>query len=287
MAILCISSQVARGYVGNTATLAALHLLGVEAWAIPTILLSSHKAHPYWVSRETTPADMAAQFDAFEKNGWLSEIDGVTTGYLTSPGQVEVCVDIVSRIRTANENAFYWCDPVMGDDPGGLYIDQAIATAMATHLVPVADILSPNAFELGWLAKQNISGLGDALRAAKTLDCRAVIATSVPGKNKSTISNLLMQDDIKHQISHELFTAIPHGTGDLFTAVALGHFTKAGGNRALQPDLLKVAFERASSSLFSLARKKDGAEDDNLSLSDIQDAVLTPGISFTAGTNQS
>ncbi len=287
MAILCISSQVARGYVGNSATLAVMHLLGVEVWTIPTILLSSHKAHPHWVGRETAPGDIAAQFAAFEENDWLSQIDGVLTGYLTSPEQVEVCADIVSRVKVANNKACYWCDPVMGDNPGGLYVDEAIAMAMAMHLVPIADVLSPNAFELGWLTKQSISGPEEADKAADALDCRVVLATSVPGKNDTTISNILIQNGAAISISHELFASVPHGTGDLFTTLALGHFTKAGGDRSLQPDLLKSAFERASSCLFSLARKKAGAENDNLSLSDIRDAVLTPDISFTSGTNQS
>ncbi len=276
MAILSISSQVARGYVGNSATRAALELLGLEVWTIPTILLSNHKAHQHCFGTELNSNQILKQFDALQDNGWIGEIGAVLTGYMASPDQVRICAEIVTRVRAANSNALFWCDPVLGDNPDGLYVSEEIAQAIKRDLVPVADILSPNAFELGWLTDRAIEDAQAARDAASTLTCRAVLATSIPGRTPETISNLLIQDRDWWRVDHKKLDAVPHGTGDLFTALACGHFLKHGGDNALEPAALKSALEKASTSLFSLAERKAGAADDNLSLSDIRDATLSP-----------
>lgn len=276
MAILSISSQVSRGYVGNSATLAALHILGVEVWTIPTIILSNHKGYKHCFGTESSPEDILTQFEALEQNGWLGEIDAILTGYMASPEQVKTCAEIVARVKTANDGAFFWCDPVLGDEPGGLYVAETIAVAMARHLVPLADILSPNAFELGWLTGRTIEDADAARKASATLKCSAVMATSIPDEKPNTISNLLVQGQDMWRINHQKFDDIPHGTGDLFTALACGHFLKSGGNRSLQTSALKTALENASSSLFALAKRNAGSRDDNLSLSDIRDTTLSP-----------
>jgi pyridoxine kinase len=276
VAILSISSQVARGYVGNSATLAALHVLDVEVWTIPTILLSNHKAHKYCFGTESSSEQIQRQFDALENNGWIGEIDAVLTGYMASPDQARVCAEIVTCVKAANSKAFFWCDPVLGDDPGGLYVNDEIAQAVKRDLVPIADILSPNAFELGWLSAQSTVNARAACKAAATLNCRTVMATSIPGQTPVMLSNLLIQDQSFWQIDHEKFDKVPHGTGDLFTALACGHFFRHGGNNALGPAALVPAFENATASLFSLAERKAGSVDDNLSLSDIRDAALSP-----------
>ncbi len=276
MAILSISSQVARGYVGNNATLAALHILGLEVWTIPTILLSNHKAHKYCFGTESTAGDLSGHFDALRDNGWIGDIDAVLTGYMASPAQARICAEIVARVKAANDKAFFWCDPVLGDDPGGLYVSDETAKAIKRDLVPIADILSPNAFELGWLSGRSIDSAETARDAAATLQCRSVMTTSVPGRTPETLSNLLVRGQDWWRVDHEKFDAVPHGTGDLFTALACGYFLQHGGDNALDPTALASALEMASTSLFSLAKRNAGSRDDNLSLSDIREAVLTP-----------
>ncbi len=276
VAILSISSQVARGYVGNTAALAALHILGVEVWTIPTILLSNHKAHEYCFGTESTSEQIQRQFDALRNNGWIGEIDAVLTGYMASPEQARICAEIVACVKAANSNAFFWCDPVLGDDPGGLYVADEVAQTVKRDLVPIADILSPNAFELGWLTDQSIENSEAARDAASILRCGAVMATSVPGQTLETLANLLIKDRDWWQVEHTKFNAVPHGTGDLFTALACGHYLKRDGDHALDPAALVSALERASTSMFTLAKRNAGAPDDNLSLSDIREATLSP-----------
>ena len=41
-------------------------------------------------------------------------------------------------------------DPVLGD-AGRLYVAQETAEAIRDRLIPLADIATPNLFELGWL----------------------------------------------------------------------------------------------------------------------------------------
>ncbi len=47
--------------------------------------------------------------------------------------------------------------PIIGDEPAGIYVDEAAASAVRDQLVPLADIVTPNAFELGWLSGRAIS----------------------------------------------------------------------------------------------------------------------------------
>ncbi len=37
-------------------------------------------------------------------------------------------------------------DPVLGDDPKGLYVPEAVAAELREQLVPLADVVTPNAF---------------------------------------------------------------------------------------------------------------------------------------------
>ena len=129
--VLAISSQVARGHVGLSATALALERLGHEVWRLPTILLSNHPGHPRTAAVATPPDKLAAMIDALGANGWLEEVDAVLTGYLPSAAHVAVAAEAVTRVRARAARAVvYVCDPVLGDDPKGLYIAVEAAAAI-------------------------------------------------------------------------------------------------------------------------------------------------------------
>ncbi len=86
-----------------------------------------------------------------------------------------------SRVRAANPAALYICDPVFGDEPGGLYLDEATAAAIGEQLLPLRDVATPNRFELAWLADVPVERPRQRRRAAAAARaCPRVLATSVP-----------------------------------------------------------------------------------------------------------
>jgi pyridoxine kinase len=128
--ILAISSQVARGHVGLAAAVPALHALGHEVIALPTVLLSNHPGHGAVAGQRIDPVLLGQMLATLDAHGWLARVDAVLSGYLPTPGHVAVVEDAIARVRARNPAAAYFCDPVLGDDPKGLYIAEDAARAL-------------------------------------------------------------------------------------------------------------------------------------------------------------
>ena len=219
--ILAISSQVMRGRVGLSAIAPALQRLGHDVWALPTVVLSNHPAHPHTAGTPIDPATQAQMLDALARNGWLGEIDAVIAGYLPSPGHVQVAAGIVRRLKTQRDILFL-CDPVLGDDPKGLYLDPQAAVAIRDELIGLADIATPNRFELGWLSNVDALTMTEVQRAAKALSVRTVIVTSAAQRH-GRVSTLMVGPEGDHLCEATWRPEAPRGTGDLFAALVLGH----------------------------------------------------------------
>jgi len=220
-AVLCISSHVVRGHVGASAAAPALAALRIEAWALPTIVLSSHPAHGA-TARHLLPAgDLEAMAAMLEEHGWLGQCDAVLTGYFAEPEQVAVAMDIVNRLKRARPVILHCCDPILGDDPGGLYVPGPVADAVRDRLVPLADIVKPNRFELEWLGGRPVAGLDEALAAARRLGPPEALVTSIPADEE--IANALLWPDGAAFAARPRREGVPKGTGDLMSALYLGH----------------------------------------------------------------
>ena len=275
--ILTISSHVARGHVGNIAATTVLEALGHAVWQIPTITLSNHKGYRHCAGAALPTGMINDMIEALNKNGWLGEIDAVLSGYITSADQVAEIYDAVDAVKTANNKALYWCDPILGDHPGGLYVPDAVAQAIADKLIPRADGISPNAFELGWLAGKHVSNVTSTVDAARTLPDMTKMVTSVP-VGQTELANLLVSPDQAHAISHKRFDQVPHGTGDVFTAAALGHLLSKNTQADLDKSQQQTAFQAASNSIFSLAQNTVG--DEELDTESIIRSICAPEISL-------
>ena len=216
--ILAISSTVAAGHVGLSAIAPALHLIGRTAAALPTITLSNHPGFAHVSGIQTPPETLLAMIDALEQNGWLAHIDTILTGYLPSAAHVKVASTAVNRVRTHNPATRYICDPVLGDDPKGLYIDQAAANAIRDELIPLANIALPNRFELSWLTGTPVTTPTDAITAARTLPCSHIIAKSIPS-SADQICNIDITSDTATSIAIQPLNHVPNGTGDMLSGL--------------------------------------------------------------------
>lgn len=219
--ILAISSQVARGHVGLSIIAPALQALGHEVVALPTVVLSNHPGHAHVAGTALDPDVLHDMLNALEINGWLSGIDAVLTGYLPTADHVAFARRAVERSRSANGSRpmTYLCDPVLGDDPKGLYIDERAAHAIRKHLIPVADITTPNRFELSFLLGKDIRSADDVF--ANPVRGPATVATSIPSVNPAETLNALITNETNALTRVPLRSNAPHGTGDLFSALLL------------------------------------------------------------------
>lgn len=218
--LLVISSQVVRGAVGLSVIAPALARLGHEVLPLPTVLLSSHPGRHVTAGLAMPVDRLAAMLDALDANGWLAGLDGVLTGYLPSAEHVRFAALAVDRVRRASPAALYLCDPVLGDDPKGLYIDGAAAAAIRDELLTRARLATPNRFELAFLTGRAVAGIDDAARALLCLACGGGVATSVPADG-GTIANVAAFDDTIAVTRVARRADAPHGTGDLMSALLL------------------------------------------------------------------
>lgn len=216
--MLVISSYVAQGTVGLQATLPALPRGAFDVIAVPTVVLSNHPGFKACAGNIIPPEQLTAIIDALDGNGWLAGLDAVFTGYLPSAAHVAWARSVIERVKSLNPNVFYVADPVIGDDPGGLYISRTTASAMRDRLVPLADLATPNRFELSWLTDMEVSDEASAISAARHLGVPKIAATSIPA-GADVLTNILVTPSAVYSESVSRLAHAPHGTGDYFAGL--------------------------------------------------------------------
>jgi pyridoxine kinase len=220
--VLSISSQVVYGHVGNSTAAFVLQRMGHDVLSLPTILLSNRPGYGAIAPEIQTPQNLNAMLEAIQANGWLSGVDAVLTGYLPTAGHAALCEAWIAKVKALNPGALYLCDPILGDEPG-LYIAETAAEAIRDRLVPLADILTPNRFELEWLAGWSVPDAAAAVDAARFLPCPRVLVTSVPAYLPDLLANVLVDGSKTAATVSTLQTVHAHGTGDFFAAIFLAH----------------------------------------------------------------
>jgi pyridoxine kinase len=264
--VLSIQSEVAYGYVGNRAARFALERLGFGAWTIPTVLLSNHAGYPH-VQGEAIPADLMQRLlDGLDANGWLGRCDAVLSGYLGSAEQAQVVAETVARVKRANPKAIYCLDTVFGDG-GRIYAQPGVQEAMARELLPLADVVTPNVFELSVLSGTEISDAATARAAAEKLRRPLIVVTSVP--TAGAIGVLAVEDEDAWLASTPKLARVPHGSGDIFAALFLA--ARLSGRSAAD------ALARATASVFAVLSKSEGAGEMDLPAE--QDVLVDPPLS--------
>ncbi len=247
--ILAISSTVAHGHVGLSAAAPALQALGHEVTQLPTVVLSNHPAWSHVSGQQVPPTVVRSMLDAIAANGWMSGIDAVLTGYLPNPDHVAVACEAVDLVRDASPACRIVVDPVLGDEPKGLYLADEAARAIRDSLVPRADVLTPNRFELGWLTGRGCDTLADVHIAARSvLPNGLVLVTSAPfGPDETGVAEVSGTASRTWRMLRR--SGVPHGVGDVFSALiaaglttgaALGHL-KALIAASLGADHLRIA----------------------------------------------
>ena len=259
--VLSISSQVVYGHVGNSAAAFVLQRMGHDVLAAPTIILSNRPGYKAIAGEAVKPGALHAMLEAAFSNGWLADVDAALTGYLPTPEHVAFARCWIETIKARNPRAIYLCDPIIGDEPAGVYVKEAAAAAIRDRLMPLADIVTPNAFELAWLSGCAIGDARDAIRAAKALGNPTVVVTSAPSAAAGALANICIAGHEAWATQSPRRSVNAHGTGDFFASIFLAHrlngFVGGGALRAATAAIDAVLERTADRSELALIETQD------------------------------
>jgi pyridoxine kinase len=222
---MVINSHVARGGVGGRASVFVLERLGFPVWSVPTLVLPWHLGHGRASRLAPSPPDFAGLLTDLGGAPWLGEVGAVLTGYVGATDRVAPMARLIEAVKAANPKAVYLCDPIIGDSDG-LFQPETVAIAIRDHLVPRADIATPNRHELLWLTGRSADDNLGLTGAARALGPREIVVTSAFAE-AGRIGNLVVDAGTATLVTHPVRADVPHGTGDLFAALYLGHRLEA------------------------------------------------------------
>lgn len=236
--VLILGSHVAGSRVGGT--LASLALaqspMKIDPMHVPTTLLGRHPGWGVPGGGSVSPDLFAGMLEGIAANGLFAAIDGVLTDYFASAEQVQIAARAIDAVKTANPKAIILVDPVLGDAPGGLYVGLGVADALGEHLVPRADFLTPNLWELGYLTQTSPQDLQQIHHAAKALG-RPSLISSV--ERNGELGGMLVDGSRAWLATHAKAAEPPKGTGDLMATMFLAQLI--AGQTAQQAMALALA----------------------------------------------
>lgn len=273
MQILSIQSHVAFGYVGNSAAVFPLQRLGHEVWPVLTVNFSNHTGYGEWRGPLVAPTDVAAVVDGIADRSALPGIDAVLSGYQGDPAVGAVILDAVARVKKANPDAVYCCDPVMGDVGRGFFVRPRIPEFMRDQVVPAADIITPNHFELDFLsgrATTTLAEVVDAVDVVRATGPRDVLVTSVIHGALGTeeLDLVAVSDEGAWAVTTPLLPITPNGGGDVTAAVYLAHLRTTGSPAA--------ALGLTANTLFAILEQTLASGRRELALVASQEAIAAP-----------
>ena len=149
--ILSIQSSVAYGHVGNSAATFPLMRMGVEVWPVITVHFSNNTGYASWRGPLLRADDVREVVRGIDELGVLGECDAVLSGYQGAADSGSAILEAVALVKERNPAALYCCDPVLGDVGRGFFVAPGIPELMRDAVVPQAQVITPNQFELEFL----------------------------------------------------------------------------------------------------------------------------------------
>jgi pyridoxine kinase len=271
--VLSVQSRVAYGHVGNAASVFALQRLGIEAWALDTVAFSNHTGHGRWRGSVVAAAEIASLFEGIAALGILPGIDAVLSGYLGDAATGPVLLDIVEEVRAANPDALFCCDPVIGDVETGSYVTDGIAEFFRDRALALADIVTPNRFELEYLTGAPVATLAEATSAAEALRARGpsiVLVTSIDAASAQSnrVSMLAAGPDGAWAVETPRLPVVLNGCGDVTAALFLAHLLRGA--------TLSDALALTAAAIFAVIETTLRLDRYELALVAAQDELLSP-----------
>lgn len=232
--VLSIQSHVVHGYVGNKSAVFPLQVLGFEVDNINSVQFSNHTGYKNGFKGQVlNEKELAEVFSGLVANDLHQQYTHLLTGYVGNPTFLREIANILKTLRSANPALIYVCDPVMGDD-GFMYVPKELLPIYRDEIVPLADIVTPNQFEVELLTGKTVKTEQDAWDAIEWFHNKRVktvaISSSELGGSDSLLALVSHKDGEKSQRCRMVIPKQGNGirftgTGDLFASLFLAHST--------------------------------------------------------------
>ena len=277
MNILSIQSWVSYGHVGNASAVFPLQRLGANVWPINTVQFSNHTGYGHWTGEVYTGDSVRTLVDGIAARNVLATCDAVLSGYMGDAGIGTAILHAVERVRAANPAAVYCCDPVIGDTDTGVYVRPGIEAFLRDRALPLADIATPNRFEIERLTGIDSSTLDRAKAAVAALaermrpdGLRCVLLTSLEteGTPGDHIDMMAAEGGAFHLLRTPRLPVSVNGAGDAIAALFLFHRLRTGSAVA--------ALEAAGSSVHGVLRRTAETGAREIQLVTAQEEFVSP-----------
>ena len=279
MRILSIQSAVSYGHVGNSAAVFPLQRLGHEVMPVYTVCFSNHTGYGAWRGPMMSGDDVRDIVTGIDERGGLDDTGLILSGYQGGSSIGDAILDAVEKTRAKNPNVQYSCDPVLGNAKSGCFVSDEVQELIRDRVVPHADIITPNQFELGFLTGTSPTDLPstlDAVRQAQAIGPKTVLVTSVerPETADDTIEMLAVSGDEAWLIATPKLPMKANGSGDVTAALFASHFVSGAS--------LKDALERTTGSIYELLKNTLESGQRELQLVASQEAYVAASERFEA-----
>nr|CRZ23881.1 Bm4525 [Brugia malayi] len=144
--ILSIQSHVIHGYAGNKCSVFPMQLHGYEVDPINSVQFSNHSAYKLMRGQILDGLQLSDIYEGLKLNE-INNYSHILTGYCRNLSFLQEVVNIVKDLKQRNPDILFYCDPVMGDD-GNYYVPKELMPVYRDIVIPLADVITPNVFEL-------------------------------------------------------------------------------------------------------------------------------------------
>ncbi|KAA1186703.1 pyridoxal kinase PdxY [Photorhabdus heterorhabditis] len=280
--ILSIQSHVVFGHAGNSAAEFPMRRMGVNVWPLNTVQFSNHTQYAQWKGCVMPAGHLTEVVQGIEEIEQLKSCNAVLSGYIGSPEQGNHIIDIVKRVKAANSDAWYFCDPVMGHPEKGCIVAPGVAEFLCEKALPASDVIAPNLLELETLSMQKVTNVEQAVTAARTLcekgpDIVLVKHLSRVGYRTDRFEMLLVTQEHSWHVSRPLVDfgeRQPVGVGDLTSGLLLVNLLKGKS--------LQTALEHVAAAVYEVMITTKDMDEYELQIVAAQDRMVAPDHKFCA-----
>jgi pyridoxine kinase len=255
--ILLINDVVGYGKVGMGAMLPILSYLGIPTYSLPTALVSNTLDYGKFNIQDTTEY-IKGTLPVWKELGF--SFDAICTGLMFSDEQAKLVASYC--VEQGKNGTTVFVDPILGDG-GRLYNGMTERQVeLMREMVAVAHLTFPNYTEACYLTGTRIKmeGIsweeaGDLLDKLREIGCKSALITSCKIDGHNSVAGYNHFDDSYFHLDYHEIPGLFHGTGDIFSAVLIGHL--------LNGESLKTSTRQAMDTVFRMIDRYRDTKDRN------------------------
>jgi hydroxymethylpyrimidine/phosphomethylpyrimidine kinase len=220
--VLSIAGSDSGGGAGIQADLKTFSALGCYGMTAITAITAQNTCGVTGI-HGIPPEMLKAQIDAVVQD---IGVDAVKIGMLHSPEVVRVVADAIRKYQLPN----VVLDPVMVATSGDRLIAAETVSVLVQELFPLAEVVTPNLDEAGWLLERSIKGaetLDEAAQALCALGARAVLLKGGHLPGDWVVDVIATRSGLRQRLeSARIATHNGHGTGCTLSSAIAAHLAQ-------------------------------------------------------------